>query len=1039
MDKYEYKVRLDEIEKLMDKGKYKDAVRLADSIDWQRVKSAMTLVKIAELYGICKRFDACRDLLEFAYDRNPSNKNVIFALCEVSLQFNDIVEAMEYFKQYAHLAPRDTGVYILKYKIYEAQNVGFEDKIELLEELKKKDRIEEWEYELAYLYHRAGLATKCVEECDELILWFGEGPFVTKAMELKMLHEPLTPQQQYKYDTRGLKKVDPSSKAEVEQEIAEQPAKADFNTIEFGNFNTINLQEELAKNIESYIGGEPSMLSETQAVSVGDKIVAQKIAEKEISGNTGDVEVSKVKGNTGNVAVTADDTAPAEEKAVNYREEVYHDTIPADSKEVFFDDKTGDIRYALPQPENAKTAYMPELEVFKEDFKEKYGNVPTPESAGRLEEKRHGSGMGSIEGRNVLPDGTVELEKSFEEPEVSVTTVKPVKNDEIKKNNRNIQEIKLETEPAKDGNSNLDAYFSQNGDGQISLANLPQEKVVEKQITGQINIEDIMADWEKRKQQAGEKFKEDTRKRLLQETGKLFSDFRESSKSGILATLDNPAIIDTVSPSAVVMKGIDDADEFTARELTHEAPIVGSKVSKVIEPEKEQKENLKIGWHEKTGEPFPTAALGTEALAIINEGFTEEMKEAAAAAALAAEAGKISAEVGAEVGSVVAETATEAVAGGVAEVVTVAAEETAGSIWDEVDGKVISSDSKISANISEVILPDEKEEEDSETEAVYEEQSGEETENSEVCEDEASENNEDVNVEETYTEEDSEVSEEEVVGDDSDETDSDEEEDEDSSEGDDAAEESNEASGDFSQEEKSIFSTFLYSSKLREDIRRTIDNISLAAYVGNVLISSDNQDSAVGLAKAFVKYIQTSDGNFSGNVAAIDSSKLNGKEELDSVFEKLTNGALIITGAGSLSNPALQRLLMGMNQEERGIIVFLIDKKSELRKLTDRNPVIEDFFNCRVNLKPMSNDKLIAIAKKYAKSKDYVIDEMAVLAFCKRMSDLQVGMHQVTINEVKEIVDDAIKHASKGGLFGIKKKDEDGYILLREKDFVIKK
>ena len=184
MDKYEFKLRSEEIEKLMDLQDYKSAVRLADTIDWRRVKSVATLVKIAELYRHNKRFEESRDLLELAYDRNPSSRNVVYGLCEISLEFGDIVAAIEYFKEFAKLAPNDSGVYILRYRIYEAQNVGFEDRIELLEELKKKDRMEEWEYQLAYLYHRAGFATKCVEECDEIILWFGEGPYVIKAMEL---------------------------------------------------------------------------------------------------------------------------------------------------------------------------------------------------------------------------------------------------------------------------------------------------------------------------------------------------------------------------------------------------------------------------------------------------------------------------------------------------------------------------------------------------------------------------------------------------------------------------------------------------------------------------------------------------------------------------------------------------------------------------------------------------------------------------------------------------------------------------------------
>ena len=163
MDKYEFKLRSEEIDKLMEHEKYADAVRLADTIDWKRVKSTTTLAKIAELYKLNKRYEDCYEILTLAYDRNPNNRNVVYSLCEICLQLGDIVEAIEYFKAYAALAPKDPGVYTLRYRIYEAQNVGYEERIELLEELKKQDRIEEWVYELAYLYHRAGFATKCVE------------------------------------------------------------------------------------------------------------------------------------------------------------------------------------------------------------------------------------------------------------------------------------------------------------------------------------------------------------------------------------------------------------------------------------------------------------------------------------------------------------------------------------------------------------------------------------------------------------------------------------------------------------------------------------------------------------------------------------------------------------------------------------------------------------------------------------------------------------------------------------------------------------
>ena len=200
MDKYEYKVRSEEISKLIQKEKYADAVKIADTIDWRRVKSASMLLKIAALYRISRRNEDSREMLMLAYERYPTNRSVVYSLCELSIELDDVVAAIEYYKQFAKLAPKDNGVYTLRYRILEAQEASLEERIEILEELKKKDYQEEWAYELAYLYHRVGLSTKCVEECDDIILWFGDGPYVMKAMELKAKHVPLTEMQQQNYE-----------------------------------------------------------------------------------------------------------------------------------------------------------------------------------------------------------------------------------------------------------------------------------------------------------------------------------------------------------------------------------------------------------------------------------------------------------------------------------------------------------------------------------------------------------------------------------------------------------------------------------------------------------------------------------------------------------------------------------------------------------------------------------------------------------------------------------------------------------------------
>ncbi len=229
MDKYEYRIRAEEINALIDKKQFAEAGRIADTIDWRRVKSVTMLCKVSELYKISRRYEDSRDILLLAYDRQPESRRIVYNLCELSIKLEELIPALEYYKEFVQIAPRDTGRFILQYKLYEAQDVSLEERIAVLEEYKKRDYREKWAYELAYLYHRIGLATRCVEECDELILWFGEGKYVIKAMELKMLHAPLTQSQQEKYDHRFEEKA-PTDEVIEEQIYEEAMAENSIDT-----------------------------------------------------------------------------------------------------------------------------------------------------------------------------------------------------------------------------------------------------------------------------------------------------------------------------------------------------------------------------------------------------------------------------------------------------------------------------------------------------------------------------------------------------------------------------------------------------------------------------------------------------------------------------------------------------------------------------------------------------------------------------------------------------------------------------------------
>ena len=250
MDKYEYKVCADEIVKLLGEERYIEAAEIADTIDWRKVKSVSMLLRVAALYRVNRRNEDGRDILLLAYERYPSNRSVLYSLCEVSIELDDVVAAIEYCKEFAKYAQGDNSLFILRYKILEAQEASLEERIHVLEEYKKRDYQEEWAYELAYLYHRVGLGTKCVEECDDLILWFGDGAYVRKAMELKMLHAPLTNVQQIKYDygqygAESYVSDDFEQNTSSEEEFVAQQS----DSIDMSQYNTINLQKVVAESM----------------------------------------------------------------------------------------------------------------------------------------------------------------------------------------------------------------------------------------------------------------------------------------------------------------------------------------------------------------------------------------------------------------------------------------------------------------------------------------------------------------------------------------------------------------------------------------------------------------------------------------------------------------------------------------------------------------------------------------------------------------------------------------------------------------------
>ena len=273
MDKYEYNLKLDQIKALSAEEGYMSAAEIADSINWNKIKNVNTLVKIGEIYEKAERYQDARDILLMAYDRSPIGRMIIYRLAEVAIKMGDYDAATEYYDEFVEIAPHDDMKYVLRYAIKKGQGASFDELIAILEELKEEEYTEEWAYELAYLYHKAGKVDKCVEACDELILWFGDGPYVERALELKMLYQPLTKTQEEKYrqfklekeniSSENKKEAEPESETDDDElteigamemvkggEIVHDDVKIPQITVNQEKFNTVNLQEEIANGMK---------------------------------------------------------------------------------------------------------------------------------------------------------------------------------------------------------------------------------------------------------------------------------------------------------------------------------------------------------------------------------------------------------------------------------------------------------------------------------------------------------------------------------------------------------------------------------------------------------------------------------------------------------------------------------------------------------------------------------------------------------------------------------------------------------------------
>lgn len=934
MDKSEYKLRAEEIKDLISRGEYAQAAEIADTIDWRRVKSVMMLCTISDLYKINRRYEDARDMLLLAYERRPGGRTICYSLCELSIKMEEYVQAIEYYKEFVQVAPKDPGRYILQYKLYEAQDVSLEERIAVLEELKKRDYREKWAYELAYLYHRVGLAARCVEECDELILWFGEGKYVIKAMELKMLHQPLTPEQQEKYDHRfdapgshipsqnSVQDNEYSGNESYEQGYAKDGSyDQEQGYAQDGSYDQGQsyAQDSSYDQNQSYVqdSGYDQVNGDTQ---IYDPVQpAQQETPTQPVQDDYDIHVKTMDvGQYNTINLQA-------ELAAGLRE-VLGEEPKGDTAKATSDSITRSIVAPMMDSDTESLDYPEIAEVSEDDLEPETEQIEGSEVFfGETGEIGDLSQVPEVETEEILPEEPASLKKQDVVPELSKAEVEP--------------EATTPVEPPKE----LANVLAQESDGQISLV-MPEAESIEKQITGQINIEDILAEWERKKKENLEKREEEVRQHVLQQTGAMFTEFEQAVRDGLLEKLEKEKAVDADT--------VTDTDEV--EELEEIADV----------NDETEKAPAEVSEEEPEREPADTDIVDTEEV--------EELEEEPAVAEYEEES---------------------------------ATEEPEAVVDMEVTQEPAAE------------IPEVPEETTAEIEEASEETTAETEEASEESAAEAEEEPEEQVVEEASEDEQPQTPERPTV------------------------ERDKAKVRALTREERELYAPFIQSKSAREQLVKAIDNISLAAYTGNVIITGEEGMDTLSLAKNMIREIQATDSNFSGKVAKISGHALNKKDAAETL-NRLQNGALIICKASEMNNKTVDTMYKALQQENQGIVIILEDTRKEIDRFLEKYEKLQESFTSRMDVEALSNDTLVAFGRQYAREREYSIDELGVLALHTRIEDMQTIDHVVTVVDVKEIVDEAIAHANKKTLkhfFDVlfaKRYDDEDMIILTEKDFV---
>ena len=1074
MDKYEYRVKTEQMLEYVEQKQYKKAMEIADTIDWRRVKNASMLNTVSEIYEYNGEYQKSRDILFLAYDRAPGSRKVIYRLGLLALKLEDTQEASDCYEEFVKVAPRDPNQYILKYKILKTQGADLEEQIRALEDFKKSEYVEKWAYELALLYHEAGMTAKCLEECDDLILWFSEGKYVYQAMELKMKYKPLTPLQQEKYDSRpgGVRPEPAFDEEDAESEEEDMPEE-----------NAEEVAEETAEpeevEEETY-EAEPEEVAEEVYETEPEEIIeeAEEVTEEAVEQE----------------AYEAEPEEAAEEAYEAEPEEVAEDVYEAEPEEV------AEEAYEAEPEEAAEEVYDTPVEMAEEDVPlETMETASDPVQEINIEEKA----MAEKE-EELLLGGQMKIEEILQEWE--------------EKQKANAEAIK--EQKAKD-----EARLAKEREEARKRREAERLELERKAAEAEAERKRIAAEKEAARKRAEEEARrkaeeEAERKRKAEEEARRKAE-EEAARKRAEEEARRKAEEERARKEAEKEAAIQEAAKKAAERLAKQQTM-GKPDEKVTE-EKKNTQRLPDDILDLVEQLESRAATPKTSKIVLDADLDDEedLEDAVFGGAEDDFDGDDFIEDDYNEEEYVEDfDEADFVEDGYEE--DFSDEEYDENDFDEenFDEEPVEEDFDEADFDEEDFTEEDFDEEDFAEagedfdEADFDEEDFDEEDFAEAGEDfgeedfdeadfeeedfeEASAEEEDF-VEGDFAEEDFAEPEEAAAEDEPEEVSYEEAEEEDfdlddffNDDKDDDTdlsealeiEEPSEAEiqkrikkskgggvpfdtgfvvtgrydlsatseiglkAGLTEEQKKLFSYFVPVRGMSEQIVEVLDNDRRAqregtSKTGNLMVIGRKGSGKTVLAVDIVKAIQKQRNLKQGKVAIVTGESLN-KKELSNIIQKLRGGAIIIEKAGKLNSRTVEELSYLMERKTGEMLFVLEDQRKPLERIMTANPDFKRKFTSKLELPVFINDELVTFGQTYAKENGYKLDEMGILALYSRIDVMQREDHAVTVAEVKEIMDEAIAHSQKANVkhlarrvFG-KGTDHADRIILKEEDFRI--